>query len=231
MTSKIQLTSRRKIGIGVSENAELLDVRADRILSFTIKRIGDVLAASFILLIISPVLLLVALLIKLESPGPIFYKQERVGLRNQRFKMWKFRSMVANASALQKELEAQNEVKGGILFKIKDDPRITKVGKFIRRYSIDELPQLINVLLGEMSLVGPRPLPVRDIEKMNPNQYSRHDVLPGLTGLWQVKGRSHLDSDEIFYWDSQYIKEWSLGLDVSILLKTFKVVLNREGSY
>jgi exopolysaccharide biosynthesis polyprenyl glycosylphosphotransferase len=231
MTYKLQKLNTQQIDLNEGNTYVAGDIRASRVLEFTIKRICDILAASLILLVISPLLLVVALLIKLESPGPIFYKQERGGLRNFNFRAWKFRSMVVNASELQKQLEAQNEVKGGVLFKIKDDPRITKVGKFIRRYSIDELPQLINVLLGEMSLVGPRPLPLRDLEKMPVSYLARHNVLPGITGLWQVKGRAHLDSEEIFHWDSSYINNWSLALDFSILLQTIKVVLYREGSY
>ncbi|WP_310422574.1 sugar transferase [Chamaesiphon sp. VAR_48_metabat_135_sub] len=206
--------------------------------NFWLKRVLDLIAASAILLVISPILLLVAFLIKKTSSGPIFYKQYRVGLKGRRFQVWKFRTMVENATELQKELEQQNEVKGGVLFKIKDDPRITSIGKFLRDYSIDELPQLINVLQGEMSLVGPRPLPIRDyelsiqnIEQFSRDRFLRYEVLPGITGLWQVKGRATIDSDEIFYWDMVYILQWSLTLDLKILLQTIKVVLFKEGSY
>jgi exopolysaccharide biosynthesis polyprenyl glycosylphosphotransferase len=206
--------------------------------NFWLKRSLDRIAAFSILVVISPILLLTAFAIKKTSSGPIFYKQERVGLKGRRFKVWKFRTMVENASELQKELEKQNEVKGGVLFKIKHDPRITKIGKFLRDYSIDELPQLINVLQGEMSLVGPRPLPVRDYElsiqnaqEFSRDRFLRYEVLPGITGLWQVKGRATIDSDEIFYWDMIYILKWSLALDLRILLQTVKVVLFKEGSY
>ncbi len=206
--------------------------------NFWLKRILDLIAASLILLTISPIFLLVAILVKKTSPGPIFYKQYRVGLKGRRFQVWKFRTMVENANELQKELEAQNEIKGGVLFKIKDDPRITKIGKFLRDYSIDELPQLINVLQGEMSLVGPRPLPIRDYElsiqnvaQFSRDRFLRYEVLPGITGLWQVKGRATIESDEIFYWDMIYILQWSLTLDFRILLQTIKVVLFKKGSY
>jgi exopolysaccharide biosynthesis polyprenyl glycosylphosphotransferase len=207
-------------------------------INFWLKRLLDLIAASVILLVISPILIITAIAIKQTSPGPIFYKQERVGLKGRRFKVWKFRTMVVNASELQKELEAQNEVKGGVLFKIKHDPRITKIGKFLRDYSIDELPQLINVLQGEMSLVGPRPLPVRDYElsiqdigEFARDRFLRYEVLPGITGLWQVKGRDTIDSAEIFYWDMVYILRWSIALDLAILIQTVGVVLSKKGSY
>ncbi|NJK55338.1 MAG: sugar transferase [Pleurocapsa sp. SU_5_0] len=139
--------------------------------------------------------------------------------------------MVENAHELQKTLEIKNEIKGGILFKIKDDPRITKIGKFLRRHSLDELPQLINVLRGEMSLVGPRPLPLRDVARLSSSQLLRHEVLPGITGLWQVSGRSSTDSEEVFNLDFVYIQNWSLILDLQILLRTVQTVLNSKGAY
>jgi exopolysaccharide biosynthesis polyprenyl glycosylphosphotransferase len=207
-------------------------------ISFWLKRLFDTIASSLLLLVLSPLSIAIAIVIKKTSPGPIFYKQDRVGLKGHRFKVWKFRTMVENANELQKELEAQNEVKGGVLFKIKADPRITKVGRFLRKYSLDELPQLINVLQGQMSLVGPRPLAVRDYElsiqdseQFARDRFLRYEVLPGVTGLWQVKGRASTDSEEIFYWDMIYILQWSLALDLKILLETIKVVLLREGSY
>ncbi|MGB5710603.1 MAG: sugar transferase, partial [Waterburya sp.] len=154
-----------------------------------------------------------------------------VGLKGHYFRVWKFRTMVENAHKLQRGLEAQNEIEGGILFKIREDPRITRVGRFLRRYSLDELPQLINVLRGEMSLVGPRPLPLRDVAKLSPYQLLRHEVLPGITGLWQVSGRSNTDSEEIFNLDFIYIQNWSLILDWQILLKTIQVVTSSKGAY
>jgi exopolysaccharide biosynthesis polyprenyl glycosylphosphotransferase len=206
-------------------------------INFWLKRAFDLTASSIALVFLSPILLLIAIVIKLTSPGPIFYRQYRVGLKGRRFQVWKFRTMVKNASELQKQLEAQNEVQGGVLFKIRNDPRITKVGKFLRDYSLDELPQLINVLQGQMSIVGPRPLAIRDYElsmqesdQSDRNRFLRYEVLPGITGLWQVKGRKDTSSGEIFYWDTIYILQWSLALDLKIVLETIKVVLFKEGA-
>jgi exopolysaccharide biosynthesis polyprenyl glycosylphosphotransferase len=206
-------------------------------INFWLKRAFDLIASSVALALLSPLLLLISITIKLSSPGPIFYKQYRVGLKGRRFQVWKFRTMVKNASELQKQLETQNEVQGGVLFKIKNDPRITKVGKFLRDYSLDELPQLINVLQGQMSIVGPRPLAIRDYElsmqeaeQSDRNKFLRYEVLPGITGLWQVKGRKDTNSGEIFYWDTIYILQWSLALDLKIVLETVKVVLFKEGA-
>lgn len=199
---------------------------------YWIKRVFDLVAASIIILLISPGLLLLALLIKFDSPGPIFYKQMRMGLKGRHFEVWKFRTMVTNAEQLQKDLEAKNEMGGGIMFKMKDDPRITRVGKFIRRYSLDELPQIINVLNGEMSLVGPRPFPLRDVERFSEHHFMRHEVLPGITGLWQVSGRSDIvDFEEVFRLDMTYIQNWSVSLDFQILFQTVKVVFAKEGAY
>ncbi len=200
-------------------------------IDFFSKRIFDIMVSSMLLAIIGLPMLFIATLIKLDSPGNILYKQTRVGLKGNHFKIWKFRTMVANASELQHKLEAQNEIQGGILFKIKDDPRITKVGKYLRRYSLDELPQLFNVLRGEMSLVGPRPLPVRDVAKFSPDHFFRQEVLPGITGLWQVSGRSDTGSDGVFNLDFEYIENWSLALDFRILLQTVQVVFRAKGSY
>jgi exopolysaccharide biosynthesis polyprenyl glycosylphosphotransferase len=205
--------------------------------NFWLKRTFDIISASLALIILSPILLLIAIAIKTTSPGPVFYKQWRVGLKGRRFQVWKFRSMVINASELQKQLELHNEVQGGVLFKIKNDPRITKIGKILRDYSIDELPQLINVLQGHMSIVGPRPLAIRDYElsmqdtgQTPENRFLRYEVLPGITGLWQVKGRKDTNSGEIFYWDMIYILQWSLALDFKIVFETIKVVICKEGA-
>jgi len=199
---------------------------------FWIKRCFDFCFTAIFLIFTFPVYIAIAIAIKLDSPGPIFYRQTRIGLSRKQFKVWKFRTMVPNADRLQKELEALNEVKDGVIFKMKDDPRITRIGKFLRRYSLDELPQLFNVLLGEMSLVGPRPLPTRDVDKFSARHFIRQEVLPGVTGLWQVSGRSDiLDFEQIIKLDLNYIENWSLWLDFQILFRTVKVVLNKEGAY
>jgi exopolysaccharide biosynthesis polyprenyl glycosylphosphotransferase len=199
---------------------------------FWIKRILDFCIAALFVTLTFPIYLAIAIAIKLDSPGAVFYKQTRIGLRGKPFKVWKFRTMRTDADKLQKELEAQNETKDGILFKIKDDPRVTPVGKFLRRYSLDELPQLFNVLLGEMSLVGPRPLPIRDVEKFSEKHFIRQEVLPGVTGLWQVSGRSNiLDFEQVIKLDISYIENWSLELDFQILFKTVQVVMKKEGAY
>lgn len=201
-------------------------------IEFGLKRICDFVFSFLLLLLLSIPMILIALAITLESSGPVFFRQSRVGLKGKQFKMWKFRTMIKDADKLQKQLEEQNEVKDGLLFKIKEDPRITKIGKILRRYSIDELPQLFNVLLGQMSLVGPRPLPLRDVEKFSQeHHFLRHEILPGITGLWQVSGRSNIDSEEVFSLDLAYIKHWSLALDFQILVQTIKAVLTKQGAY
>ena len=201
-------------------------------IEFGLKRICDFVFSFLLLLLLSIPMILIALAITLESSGPVFFQQSRVGLKGKQFKMWKFRTMIKDADKLQKQLEEQNEVKDGLLFKIKEDPRITKIGKILRRYSIDELPQLFNVLLGQMSLVGPRPLPLRDVEKFSQeHHFLRHEILPGITGLWQVSGRSNIDSEEVFSLDLAYLKHWSLALDFQILVQTIKAVLTKQGAY
>ncbi|NES44195.1 sugar transferase, partial [Moorena sp. SIO2C4] len=201
-------------------------------IDFWAKRCFDFVLSVLVMIVLLPLFVSISVLVKLDSPGPIFYKQERVGLHNKRFKAWKFRSMFVDADQRLKDLEARNEMKDGVLFKIKDDPRITKVGKFIRRYSLDELPQLFNVLFGEMSLVGPRPLPIRDVNKFSEQHFIRHAVLPGITGLWQVSGRSDITSfEEVVRLDTFYMENWSLWLDLKILVKTAIVLLQKKGAY
>ena len=199
-------------------------------IDYFFKRIADYIIASALLIVLIPITVATAIAIKLDSPGPILFKQTRVGLNGKHFKVWKFRSMVSNSEDLLKDLEARNEIKGGVVFKIKKDPRVTRVGKIIRDYSIDEIPQLFNVLLGDMSLIGPRPLPLRDIEKMEVRHNIRHELLPGITGLTQVSGRSDCSSDEFFYWDEFYVRQWSLWLDLKILLKTVPAVITKSGA-
>jgi exopolysaccharide biosynthesis polyprenyl glycosylphosphotransferase len=199
---------------------------------FLIKRYFDFCFSTIFLILFSPLYLCIALLIKLDSPGPIFYKQKRIGLHGKPFEIWKFRTMLPNADQIQKDLEASNEMKDGILFKIKNDPRITRFGGFLRRYSLDELPQIFNVILGDMSLVGPRPLPIRDVEKFSEHHFIRHEVLPGITGLWQVSGRSNItDFEDVIRLDRTYIENWSLSLDWKILLQTVLVVIRKRGAY
>ncbi len=199
---------------------------------FWLKRVFDFCLSLILILLFTPVYLAIAISIKLDSPGSIFFRQKRVGLHGQEFKIWKFRTMVVNAEKIQASLEAKNENKDGVLFKVKDDPRITKIGKFLRLYSLDELPQLFNVLVGEMSLVGPRPLPLRDVEKFKQKHFIRQEVLPGITGLWQVSGRSDIESfEDAVKLDMDYIEKWSIWLDLKILLQTFEVVLKKTGAY
>jgi exopolysaccharide biosynthesis polyprenyl glycosylphosphotransferase len=197
---------------------------------WTIKRTLDILFSIILLVFFSPVFALAALLILLESDGPVLYLQERVGLNKRRFRMYKFRTMVRNAEKMMERLEALNEVSGPV-FKIKNDPRITRFGKLLRRASVDELPQLLNVLKGEMSLVGPRPLPVRDYEGFNEDwQRRRFSVRPGITCLWQIAGRSSIPFEQWMRLDLQYVDEWSLWLDFKILARTIPAVVKGVGA-
>ena len=207
------------------------DIRSSRTISFLFKRIFDILLSSLILIMVAMPMMVAIAIIKIDSPGSAFFSQTRIGLQAKPFKLLKLRTMIVDADKMQMSLETKNEIEGGVLFKIKQDPRITRVGKFLRRYSIDEIPQLINVLKGEMSLVGPRPLTVRDSSRLPDEQLTRNDVLPGITGFWQVSGRSETNSDQLRLCDDFYIKEWSLALDCFILIKTVLVVLGAEGAY
>lgn len=195
------------------------------------KRLIDLIGGVALLILLSPLLLLVALLIKLDSRGPVFFRQERVGLNRRRFQLFKFRTMVEGADKEQIDLEEQNEAVGPV-FKIRSDPRVTRIGMSLRRFSVDELPQLLNVIQGEMSLVGPRPLPVRDVERIDSLwQRRRFSVKPGITCLWQVNGRSDVSFDRWVRMDLEYIDHWSLELDFKILLKTIPAVLKGSGAY
>lgn len=193
------------------------------------KRILDLLCAGILLLLVSPILLMIAVAIKIEDRGPVLFRQKRAGYRGLYFEMMKFRSMHVDAEAHVAALSDSNET-DGLLFKIKDDPRITRVGKFIRRTSLDELPQLVNVLKGHMSLVGPRALPV-EIEHFGDIAIKRLNVRPGVTGYWQVLGRSDLSYDEMVKLDLAYIQNWSLWVDVQLLLKTIPALFVRRGAY
>ena len=198
--------------------------------SVVIKRAFDFMVSLTLIVLLSPVFLIAAVLIKLTSRGPVFFAQNRLGLNKRRFKIFKFRTMVPDAEKKMKEIEHLNEVSGPV-FKIKNDPRITGVGKFLRKTSIDELPQLFNVLSGDMSLVGPRPLPVRDYEGFSEDwQRRRFSVRPGITCIWQVGGRSSISFEKWMELDLQYIDKWSLWLDFQILLKTIPAVLKGSGA-
>jgi exopolysaccharide biosynthesis polyprenyl glycosylphosphotransferase len=194
------------------------------------KRVFDIAVSVAVVVIGMPLWLLIALAVKLSSRGPVLYADERIGLGERTFRMLKFRTMVAGAERHQAALERANEASGA-LFKIRDDPRITPVGRLLRRLSIDEVPNVINVLRGEMSLVGPRPLPRRDYERLEPWHRRRYNVLPGVTGLWQVSGRSDLSFDDLVRLDFYYLENWSIWLDISILIKTPAAVFSQRGAY
>jgi exopolysaccharide biosynthesis polyprenyl glycosylphosphotransferase len=197
-----------------------------------VKRTFDVLAAGFGIALISPLLLVIAVIVRLSSAGPVLFRQERIGLNGERFEMLKFRSMVIDAEQRLMELEQQQRDKGNaVLFKMQNDPRITPVGRFLRRYSLDELPQLFNVFNGSMSLVGPRPPLAREVEQYEKHVHRRFLVKPGITGLWQVSGRSNLSWDDTVRLDLYYVENWSLTNDLIILFKTARAVLAKEGAY
>jgi lipopolysaccharide/colanic/teichoic acid biosynthesis glycosyltransferase len=199
-------------------------------LDFAVKRTFDLVGAALLLVVLAPFLGMLALLIKLTSRGPVLYRSLRPGIGGKPFPCVKFRTMVHGAEHFQDELEAHNEV-GGPLFKIRRDPRVTPLGRFLRRWSLDELPQLFNVLRGEMSLVGPRPLPQRDYDRLDAWHRKRYLVLPGMTGLWQISGRSELDFDELVRLDFLYLERWSVFLDLSIMLKTIPAVIRARGAW
>ncbi|MGB7585818.1 MAG: sugar transferase [Terriglobales bacterium] len=194
-----------------------------------VKRGIDAVLSAIGLLLLLPLLAVIGCVIKLDSPGPALYRAPRLGLKGRKFSCFKFRTMVANADALKQKLRACNQ-RSGPFFKMADDPRVTPVGRFLRRYSLDELPQLWNVLRGEMSLVGPRPHPVDDFERYQLEDLQRLEVLPGLTGLWQITARNDPSFERNMALDREYIGHWSLALDVRILFKTFAVVLRGLGA-
>jgi exopolysaccharide biosynthesis polyprenyl glycosylphosphotransferase len=197
---------------------------------WVLKKAFDLALSSVVLVVGLPVWLLIAAAIKLDSRGPVLYRDPRIGVGEREFGMLKFRTMVQGAAELQPVLEEHNEA-GGALFKIRDDPRVTRVGAALRKLSIDELPQVLNVLRGEMSLVGPRPLPLRDYRQLEPWHRKRYHVLPGITGLWQISGRAALTFDDLVRLDFYYIENWSIWLDISILVKTIPAVIAGRGAY
>jgi exopolysaccharide biosynthesis polyprenyl glycosylphosphotransferase len=197
---------------------------------WAVKRTFDYLVSGAVIVAGFPLWLLIGAAIKLSSPGPVLYRDRRIGVNEREFSMLKFRTMYADAEERLSDLEPANEASGA-LFKIRDDPRVSPVGAFLRRLSLDEVPQLLNVLRGEMSLVGPRPLPLRDYQKLEAWHRKRYLVLPGLTGLWQISGRSNLDFDDLVRLDFYYLENWSIWLDISILLKTLPAVVGRRGAY
>ena len=199
-------------------------------IDFVVKRTFDLVMASLIVLVASPVLGAIALLVKTTSRGPVFYRSVRPGLGGMPFACLKFRTMYDDADVRQADLEERNEA-GGAIFKIRNDPRVTPVGRFLRRWSLDELPQLFNVIRGDMSLVGPRPLPQRDYERLDDWHRKRYLVLPGITGLWQVSGRSELDFDELVRLDFLYLERWSVFLDLAIMLRTIPAVARARGAW
>src|SRR5436309_4556154 len=197
---------------------------------WALKRAFDVVVAAATVVVGLPVWLVIAALIKATSRGPVLYADPRIGLGEQEFRMLKFRTMVAGAAGEQGRLESANEASGA-LFKIREDPRVTRVGRALRRFSLDEVPNVLNVLRGEMSLVGPRPLPVRDHARLAEWHRRRSNVLPGMTGLWQIAGRSNLPFDDLVRLDFYYLENWSVWLDITILVKTMPAVVARRGAY
>ncbi len=197
-----------------------------------LKRVIDIIGGVVGVILTSPFMLVTAIAIKLDSPGPILFKQTRVGKNGRHFKIYKFRSMYIDAEERKKELMAYNEIEGGVMFKMKDDPRITKVGKIIRKLSIDEFPQFFNVVGGSMSLVGTRPPTLDEVEKYKRNQWRRISIKPGITGMWQVNGRSKIDNfDDIVEMDVEYIDNWSIWLDFKIMFSTVLVLLKHDDAY
>ena len=215
-----------------------LRLQAKRLLWLTVirgtylaKRLIDIIAASMLLVLLSPLFLVVMAAIYTSSPGPVFFKQTRVGRWGKLFTMWKFRSMYLDADARLKDIMAQNEMAGGVTFKMKNDPRVIPIGRFIRKASIDELPQLWNVLKGDMSLVGPRPALPAEVNQYSLNDRQRLEVIPGITCIWQVSGRSSIPFPQQVQLDVQYIQSQSIWLDIKLLLQTIPAVLLSKGAY
>ncbi|MGL5416397.1 MAG: sugar transferase [Clostridium sp.] len=206
------------------------NVIEEKIIYETLKRGMDICLSLIGIILLSPVLCIVGVLIKKDSKGPVIFSQKRVGYKGKEFRMYKFRSMVIDAEEIKKELEKENEMSGP-MFKMKDDPRITKIGKFIRKTSIDELPQLFNVLKGEMSLVGPRPSLPHEVEKFEEWMLIRIKVKPGLTCYWQVMGRNNIEFEDWMKLDKKYVEKRSLVLDIKLIFKTFFVLFGDKNAY
>lgn len=202
----------------------------DRPFYHVVKRLFDIVASVCGLILLSPLFLFLVIKIRSEDGGPAFYSQERIGKNEKPFKMWKFRSMVVDADKMLDKLEDQNEIDGA-MFKIKDDPRVTKIGHVIRKYSLDELPQLWNVLMGDMSLVGPRPPLPSEVEEYTNYDKQRLTVMPGCTGLWQVTRRSKADFDEMVWLDIVYINHSGITEDLKLIVKTVLVMVHPNGAY
>ncbi len=199
--------------------------------SYVVKRALDIIVSALGMILLAPVFLAIAIAVKLSSPGPVFFSQVRVGRYGRHFNFYKFRSMRQDAEALKDGLKKQNESKDGVIFKMKDDPRITKVGRFLRRTSLDELPQLWNVFIGDMSLVGPRPPVPSEVQEYTLEDRKRLDVIPGITCLWQIKGRSEIPFHEEVRLDKEYILAPGIWKDVVILLKTIPAIIGGKGAY
>ena len=232
LTSRMTDVAGPRIHWRPIEGLPLMSVEVPRYsgAKFYLKRVFDFCASLGGLIVLSPFLLALAIAIKMDSPGPVFFRQTRVGVNGKQFKMTKFRSMVVDAEQRLADLKAQSEG-NGVLFKMKDDPRITRVGRFIRKYSLDEMPQLFDVLAGSMSLVGPRPPLPSEVEEYEDHVHRRLNVKPGITGPWQVGGRSNLSWEDSVRKDLYYVENWSLAGDIVILLKTVRAVLMRDGAY
>lgn len=213
------------------DNANLLTVKPVKTANYSFKRIFDVVVSVMLLIILSPGFLLIALLIRLTSEGPVIFKQKRIGLHGQEFWLYKFRTMVNNAEELRYSFTPEQQAEFEYNFKLKNDPRVTRLGKFLRKTSIDELPQFINVLRGEMSIVGPRPLTKYELEHYAKHKNILLSVKPGITGLSQVSGRSNLSYEQRFKLDIAYIRNYCFRMDLKIFMTTFFVIIMRQGAY
>lgn len=222
---------RQETDLGFGTSFISYDVDLHTEFQYSVARAFDLVVSSIAILVLAPVFFLITLIILFGDGWSVFFVQDRIGLNKRRFKMIKFRTMVRNAEQMQSRLEDLNEADGAA-FKITNDPRITRIGKFLRKTSLDEIPQFLNVFMGSMSLVGPRPLPIRDFKLFYQNEHRRRfSVKPGITGLWQVGGRNEQDFEEWMRLDLEYVDNWSLILDLKIFIKTFSVVLSKKGAY